>query len=81
MLTNDQKILIEKSLGGIGVLCISGVALLLLFILSEVFTHDLESALWRAEDLFTHEGGFLLVLLAVVCLWLRAFLRAGRLGS
>lgn len=79
-MTNDQKILIEKSLGGIGVLSAVGILLVFLVAMSSVFTHGLEWALFEVTDAFAH-GGFLLVILAVCSLWLRAFLRAGRLGS
>lgn len=79
-----QKILIEKGIGWIGVMSIGGLVLILLNVLLTVFREDLREALYLLEEFLTDEEAVVtygLIALAASCFWLKAFLRAGRLGS
>jgi len=81
MLTNEQKILIEKTLKVTGLLAIACSVLIALGVLFQFVAHDLQTALWESEELLFNEGGLLPVGVAAACFWLKAFLRAGRQGA
>ncbi|WP_019406176.1 hypothetical protein [Stutzerimonas stutzeri] len=79
-----QKILVEKAIGWIGVLCVGGFVLIVACVLLSALIHGIQEAAWLLEEYFADEEAVLtygLVALAGVCFWSRAYLRAGRLGS